>query len=228
MTTPPSSAKLLGYFCVQAIRAQLYGMIGGRIHVVECILLLLGYCHMGGAWPEQMVDPSICSSEHDVSMCFSEHAGTLLMSWRSWPEPVSRVVDVLHRRVEEEGLLGVEYCLGGCGIGHGRLGPLSLDNRIFPFFLRDVICIEILPLSLGSSETPFCPSWLLSSLRQDKSIGLETGSWRQDPDQGAETQTRGMNLEPGDRNLEAGSCSNLFMEYFSPTTRMLRLFLLST
>ncbi|KAF2546700.1 hypothetical protein F2Q70_00021610 [Brassica cretica] len=132
MTTPPSSAKLLGYFCVQAIRAQLYGMIGGRIHVVECILLLLGYCHMGGAWPEQMVDPLICSSEHDVSMCFSEHAGTLLMSWRSWPEPVSRVVDVLHRRVEEEGLLGVEYCLGGCGIGHGRLGPLSLGSGFLP------------------------------------------------------------------------------------------------
>nr|VDD60919.1 unnamed protein product [Brassica oleracea] len=31
---------LLGYFCVQATRAQLYGMIGGRIHVIECILLL--------------------------------------------------------------------------------------------------------------------------------------------------------------------------------------------
>ncbi|KAF3537716.1 hypothetical protein F2Q69_00022605 [Brassica cretica] len=27
---------LLGYSCVQAIRAQLYGMIGGRRHVVEC------------------------------------------------------------------------------------------------------------------------------------------------------------------------------------------------
>ncbi|KAF3505583.1 hypothetical protein F2Q69_00005985 [Brassica cretica] len=40
MTAPPSSAKLLGYFCVQAIRAQLYGMIGGRRHVIECILLL--------------------------------------------------------------------------------------------------------------------------------------------------------------------------------------------
>ncbi|KAH0898840.1 hypothetical protein HID58_048408 [Brassica napus] len=35
MTAPPSSAKLLGYFCVQAIRAQLYGMIGGRRHVIE-------------------------------------------------------------------------------------------------------------------------------------------------------------------------------------------------
>ena len=33
------------------------------------------------------------------------------------------------RRVEEEGLLGVEYCLGRCGIvssGDGRLGPFLL------------------------------------------------------------------------------------------------------
>ena len=41
-------------------------------------------------------------------------------------------------------------------------------------------------------------------LRQDKSLGLEAGGWRQGP-------------RPGGRNLEAGSWSNLFMEYFSPT-----------
>ncbi|KAF3554475.1 hypothetical protein F2Q69_00013795 [Brassica cretica] len=34
MTTPPSSAKLLGDFCVQTIRAQFYGMIGRRRHLV--------------------------------------------------------------------------------------------------------------------------------------------------------------------------------------------------
>ncbi|WZZ88666.1 hypothetical protein YC2023_117245 [Brassica napus] len=49
-----------------------------------------------GTWPEQMVDLAICCSEHDVSMCFCEHGRTLLMSWRSWPEPVSRVVDMLN------------------------------------------------------------------------------------------------------------------------------------
>ncbi|KAF3540493.1 hypothetical protein F2Q69_00023086 [Brassica cretica] len=102
------SAKLLGYFCVQAISAQLYGVIGGRRHVVECIILLrylinqeillLGYFHMGGTWPEQMVDLSICCSEHDVSMCFSEYEGTLRMSWRPWPEPASEAV------LEPEGL----------------------------------------------------------------------------------------------------------------------------
>ncbi|KAF3540496.1 hypothetical protein F2Q69_00023081 [Brassica cretica] len=45
----------------------------------------------------------------------SEHGGTLMMSWISWPEPRRRVVDVL-QRVEEKGLLGLEYCLGGCGL----------------------------------------------------------------------------------------------------------------
>ena len=34
MTAPPSSAKLLGYFRVQVIRAQHYGMIGRRRPVV--------------------------------------------------------------------------------------------------------------------------------------------------------------------------------------------------
>ena len=38
-------------------------------------------------------------------------------------------------------------------------------------------------------------------LRQDKSLGLEAGSWRQDPDPGAGT----WNLEAGNRNREAGT-----------------------
>ncbi|KAF3585430.1 hypothetical protein F2Q69_00030749 [Brassica cretica] len=40
---------------------------------------------------------SICCSEHEASMCFSEHGWTPLMNWRSWPEPINRVVDVLQR-----------------------------------------------------------------------------------------------------------------------------------
>ncbi|KAF3600708.1 hypothetical protein F2Q69_00037699 [Brassica cretica] len=137
------------------------------------------------------------NGEHNVSVCFSEHGGTLLMSWRSLPEPVSRVVDVL-QRVEEEGLLGMESCLGSCGIvssGHGRLGSLSL----------------------GSRETPSCPSWYLIKgrfpfiIRQDKSLGLEAGgrthTWRQGPRPGGRNPDPGVgtqNLGAGTRNLEAG------------------------
>ncbi|KAH0898753.1 hypothetical protein HID58_048321, partial [Brassica napus] len=60
-----------------------------------------------------MVDLSVCCSEHDVSMFFSEHGGTLLMSWRLWPEP--RFVGYEH--VDEDSLLGVKPCLHDCRIG---------------------------------------------------------------------------------------------------------------
>ncbi|KAF3504738.1 hypothetical protein F2Q69_00043366 [Brassica cretica] len=49
---------------------------------------VVGRSHLlGGTWLEQMVDLSIYCSEHDVS-----------------------------RPVEEEGLLGVKFRLGGCGV----------------------------------------------------------------------------------------------------------------
>ncbi|KAF2576725.1 hypothetical protein F2Q70_00002777 [Brassica cretica] len=115
-----------------------------------------------------MVDLSICYSEHDVSRCFSEHGGTLLMGCRSWPEP--------HWRVQEEGLLGLEYCLGGGGVDE-----IWLWTSWTSFF----------------RETPSRPSWYLIKgrfsfiLRQDKSLGLNP-------------EPRGRNLEPGGRNPEAG------------------------
>ncbi|KAF3595284.1 hypothetical protein DY000_02021246 [Brassica cretica] len=128
----------------------------------------------GGTWPEQIVDLSICCSEHDVSRRFSEHGGTLLMSWRSWPEPIN-------------GPLGAKPCLGGC-----RVDELWSWTSWTSFF-REVICIGILPLFLGSWETHSCPSWYLIKgrfpfiLRQDKSFGLEAGGRTQARRQGPGT-----------------------------------------
>ncbi|KAF3545662.1 hypothetical protein DY000_02007163 [Brassica cretica] len=42
-----------------------------------------------------MVNLPICCSEHEASMCFSEHGGTLLMSLRSWSEPRRRGAGLL-------------------------------------------------------------------------------------------------------------------------------------
>ena len=115
---------------------------------------------------------------------------------------------------------------------------ISLDNRIFSFFLREVICIGILPLFLRSREKPSCPSWYLIKgrfpfvLRQDKSLGLEAGGKTQtrgwgprpegrDPDPGAGT----WKPDGGTRDLEAGtwkpeagviSSWNIFPQQFAP------------
>ncbi|KAF3505587.1 hypothetical protein F2Q69_00005988 [Brassica cretica] len=103
------------------------------------------------------------------------------MSWRSWPEPVSRVVDVLQ---------GAKPCIGGC-----RIGELWLWTSRTPFF-REVICIAILPLCLLSK--------LDKSLGRPGSRRLEAGTQTG----GKRPRPGGRNPEAGGRNLEAGSWSN--------------------
>ncbi|KAF2615404.1 hypothetical protein F2Q70_00011266 [Brassica cretica] len=61
-----------------------------------------------------MVDMSICCSEHDVSMCFSEHGGTSLMSWTPWPEPVRNLA-----------LAAVELASFGAGCPPPSLGRIN-------------------------------------------------------------------------------------------------------
>ncbi|KAF2542992.1 hypothetical protein F2Q68_00031390 [Brassica cretica] len=132
----------------------------------------------------------LCTSEHDVLMCFSEHGRTLLMSWRLWPEP----------HVGEDGLLGVKPCLGGCRIAElwswmSSTPPSLGRSYVLKCFLFLSDPGRLLLVQLGyliKGRFPF-------SLRQDKSLGLEAGSWRQHPDPRAGTR----NLEAGTRNLEA-------------------------
>ncbi|KAH0893055.1 hypothetical protein HID58_055484, partial [Brassica napus] len=87
---------------------------------------------------------------------------------------------VRYENVDEDGLLGVKPCLGGCKIG-------------------ELWSWTSLPLSLGRSYV--LEYFLFFSdlgrllLVQDKSLGLEAGG---------RTQTRGRGPRPGGRDLEAG------------------------
>ncbi|KAF3531737.1 hypothetical protein DY000_02040847 [Brassica cretica] len=149
-----------------------------------------------------MVDLSICCSEHDVSRCFSEHGGTLLMSWGSWPEPASRVVDVLQCAWNFIWLIVIAVtslssaCRRRRSSRHGtlpwRLWNCELWSRtsLTPFFRVSLVQAGY----LIKGRFPFI-------LRQDKSLGLEVGGWRQGP------RPRGRDPDPGvgTRNLEAGT-----------------------
>ncbi|KAF2537885.1 hypothetical protein F2Q70_00004521 [Brassica cretica] len=100
----------------------------------------------------------ICCREHDVSRCFSEHGGTLLM-----------------RRVEEEGLLGAKPCLGGCRIGRFPLVQAGyLIKGRFPFILRH-------DKSLGLEAGDWRQGPRPGERNPDPGVGtrnLEAGTWK--------------------------------------------------
>ncbi|KAF3499795.1 hypothetical protein F2Q69_00043077 [Brassica cretica] len=130
-----------------------------------------------GAWPEQMVDLPICCSEHDVSMCFIEHEGTPLMSWRSWPEPGN-------------GPLGVNLALATVELmssGHVRRGPPFLRSYVLEYFLflSDLgrfLFVQAGPRPGGGDPDP--------------------GTWTWKPEGGTQNPEAGP--RPGGRNLDAG------------------------
>ncbi|KAF3597866.1 hypothetical protein DY000_02020573 [Brassica cretica] len=104
-----------------------------------------------------MVDLLICCSEHDVSRCFSEHGVTLLMSWRSWPEPVRNLA-----------LAAVELMSSG----YGRLPSFSLGRS---YVLEYFIFLSDLGRFLLVQAGFLIKGRFTFILRQDNSLGLEAG-----------------------------------------------------
>ncbi|KAF3603656.1 hypothetical protein F2Q69_00035663 [Brassica cretica] len=182
MTAPPSSPKLLGDFCVRAIRAQFYGMIGRRRHLVvvyspalivdepggDCLSMVKAAGSSGSAinGPDSSVGPWVPPDlEHGASICFDEHG-------------VSLSGFIGYKHVDEDGPLGHESYLGGYG-----------DDELVSF--------SVLWTSLLSLEEITWPG----GRRKVPDLAAGTRDQRQDPDLGTGTR----DPKAGTRTLGAGT-----------------------
>ncbi|KAH0880054.1 LOW QUALITY PROTEIN: hypothetical protein HID58_067448 [Brassica napus] len=131
----------------------------------------------------------------------SEHGGTLLMSGRSWPEPINKVVDVLQRAYihlvdsnrRDQPVIGVS------------------KNKVFKVWNLALAALELHEKSLGLED-----GGRSQTRGQGPVTGGRTQTWGQEP-RTRNLGPRGRNPDPWGRDLEDGSWSNPFMEYFSPT-----------
>ncbi|KAF2563750.1 hypothetical protein F2Q70_00016909 [Brassica cretica] len=110
---------------VQAIRAQLYVMIGRKIRVV--------IVYSPALTVDKRVDPAsriLPYGENNVLICFSEHGAFLLMDMRSWPEPIDGVEELSDPELEP----GAWRMEPGPGAGTWKPGARSWSNLFMDYF----------------------------------------------------------------------------------------------